>query len=41
VASASFRVGYDAPPYFSRDYKKLFGAPPQRDIARFRSSLEL
>lgn len=36
AASAGFRVGYEDPAYFSRDYKKLFGAPPQRDIARLR-----
>ena len=36
AASAGFRVGYDDPAYFSRDYKKLFGAPPQRDIGRLR-----
>jgi AraC-like DNA-binding protein len=41
VASASFRVGYEDPSYFSREYKKLFGAPPQRDIARLRSNLEV
>jgi AraC-like DNA-binding protein len=41
AASAGFRVGYEDPAYFSRDYKKLFGAPPQRDIARLRSNLEL
>ncbi|MCA1566195.1 MAG: AraC family transcriptional regulator [Acidobacteria bacterium] len=41
VASASSRVGYEDPSYFSRDYKKLFGAPPQRDIAQLRDSLEL
>lgn len=40
AASAGFRVGYENPSYFSRDYKKLFGAPPQRDIARLRGSLE-
>jgi AraC-like DNA-binding protein len=40
AASAGHRVGYEDPAYFSRDYKKLFGAPPQRDIARLRSSLE-
>ena len=39
VASASSRVGYEDPSYFSREYKKLFGAPPQRDIARLRGSL--
>jgi AraC-like DNA-binding protein len=41
VASAGFRVGYDDPAYFSRDYKKLFGAPPQRDIAKLRGNLEI
>jgi AraC-like DNA-binding protein len=41
AASAGFRVGYEDPAYFSRDYKKLFGAPPQRDIAKLRNHLEL
>jgi AraC-like DNA-binding protein len=41
AASAGYRVGYEDPAYFSRDYKKLFGAPPQRDIARLRGNLEL
>ncbi|KJH72895.1 AraC family transcriptional regulator [Aliterella atlantica] len=40
VASASFRVGYEDPSYFSREYKKLFGIPPHRDIAGLRSNLE-
>lgn len=39
AASAGFRVGYEDPAYFNRDYKKIFGAPPQRDIARLRNSL--
>lgn len=39
VATAGFRVGYEDPSYFSREYKKLFGAPPQRDIANLRGSL--
>ncbi|MBI1759922.1 MAG: AraC family transcriptional regulator [Acidobacteria bacterium] len=41
AANAGFRVGYEDPAYFSREYKKLFGAPPQRDITKLRSSLEL
>jgi AraC-like DNA-binding protein len=41
AASAGFRVGYEDPSYFSREYKKHFGAPPQRDIAKLRSTLEL
>jgi AraC-like DNA-binding protein len=40
AASAGHRVGYEDPAYFSRDYKKLFGAPPQRDIVRLRGGLE-
>ena len=40
AASAGFRVGYEDPSYFSRDYKKQFGAPPQRDVARLRNNLE-
>jgi AraC-like DNA-binding protein len=41
VATAGFRVGYVDPSYFNREYKKLFGAPPQRDITNLRSNLEL
>jgi AraC-like DNA-binding protein len=41
AASAGYRVGYEDPAYFSREYKKLFGAPPQRDISKLRSTLEL
>jgi AraC-like DNA-binding protein len=41
AASAAARVGYEDPAYFSREYKKQFGAPPQRDIARLRSTLEV
>lgn len=39
VATAGFRVGYEDPSYFSREYKKLFGVPPLRDIAQLRSDL--
>ncbi|HVF28224.1 MAG TPA: AraC family transcriptional regulator, partial [Pyrinomonadaceae bacterium] len=39
VAGASFQVGYEDPSYFSREYKKLFGMPPLRDIAKLRSNL--
>jgi AraC-like DNA-binding protein len=41
AASAGYGVGYEDPAYFSRDYKKLFGAPPQRDIAKLRINLEM
>lgn len=36
AASAAFRVGYESPSQFSREYSRLFGAPPKRDIARLR-----
>lgn len=36
AASAGFRVGYDDASYFNREYKKLFGEPPMRDVERLR-----
>ncbi|MFO1141826.1 MAG: AraC family transcriptional regulator [Amaricoccus sp.] len=33
-----FAVGYDSPSQFSREYARLFGAPPARDAARLRAS---
>jgi AraC-like DNA-binding protein len=41
AASAGFRVGYQDPSHFSREYKRHFGAPPHGDIANLRSSLEV
>lgn len=36
VATAGFRVGYESPSQFSREYNRLFGAPPGRDLRRLR-----
>ena len=36
AATAGYRVGYDDPAYFTREYKRLFGMPPMRDIGRLR-----
>ncbi|MFV0662799.1 AraC family transcriptional regulator [Denitromonas sp.] len=36
AASAAFQVGYESPSQFSREYSRLFGAPPKRDIAQLR-----
>ncbi len=33
VAVAGHRVGYESPSQFSREYSRLFGAPPLRDLA--------
>ncbi|UCJ19207.1 AraC family transcriptional regulator [Pseudomonas sp. MM211] len=38
AASASFRVGYESPSQFSREYSRLFGAPPLRDMHRLRNA---
>lgn len=37
AASAAFAVGYESPSQFSREYRRLFGDPPSRDIAKLRS----
>jgi AraC-like DNA-binding protein len=36
AGSAGGRVGYESASQFSREYSRLFGAPPQRDITRMR-----
>jgi AraC-like DNA-binding protein len=38
AASVAFAVGYNSPSQFSREYKRLFGEPPSRDVERLRSS---
>ena len=37
-AAAGHRVGYESPSQFSREYRRLFGAPPRQEIARLRES---
>ena len=39
-AAAGHHVGYDDAPQFSREYKRLFGEPPWRDVERLRSAPE-
>jgi transcriptional regulator GlxA family with amidase domain len=36
AASTAYRVGYESPSQFSRDYARMFGAPPMRDVAGMR-----
>ncbi|OJH36366.1 AraC family transcriptional regulator [Cystobacter ferrugineus] len=41
VTTAALRVGYESPSQFSREYRRHFGEPPARDIARLRASMAL
>lgn len=38
AATAGYRVGYESPSQFSREYRRLFGESPQRDVARLRDA---
>lgn len=35
--TAAHRVGYESPSQFSREYKRLFGAPPRAEIGQVRT----
>ncbi|HET6573067.1 MAG TPA: AraC family transcriptional regulator [Fimbriiglobus sp.] len=37
VAEAAFRVGYESPSQFSREYRRQFGVPPRRDVAALKA----
>jgi AraC-like DNA-binding protein len=32
VTEAAYQVGYESPSQFSREYSRLYGNPPVRDI---------
>ena len=36
AANAAFQVGYESPSQFSREYSRMFGAPPLKDITSLR-----
>jgi len=38
AATAGHRVGYESPSQFSREYSRLFGAPPAADRKRLASA---
>jgi len=38
AARAGYRVGYDDASHFTREYKRLFGEPPMRDVQRLRAT---
>jgi AraC-like DNA-binding protein len=38
VETAAFEVGYESPSQFSREYSRMFGTAPRRDIASLRAA---
>jgi len=40
ASNVAFQVGYESPSQFSREYARLFGLPPMRDVKRLRGSFE-
>lgn len=41
AGAAGFAVGYDSQSQFSREYRRLFGAPPRQDIDRLLTAAHL
>lgn len=40
AADVAFRVGYESPSQFSREYSRMFGLPPKEDIKRLREQYD-
>ena len=40
AAEAAYRVGYESPSQFSREYRRLFGAPPRRDVVTLNGEVQ-
>ncbi|KOP68306.1 AraC family transcriptional regulator [Bacillus sp. FJAT-18019] len=38
AADIAFRVGYESPSQFSREYSRMFGLPPKEDVKRLREN---
>jgi AraC-like DNA-binding protein len=41
ASDAGYRVGYESPSQFSREYSRLFGAPPSKDLKNLRNDVFL
>lgn len=39
ISDASYRVGYESVPQFTREYGRMFGQPPARDIRQARTQV--
>lgn len=40
VANAAYAVGYESSTQFIREYKRMFGEPPRRDVSRKRAAFQ-
>jgi transcriptional regulator GlxA family with amidase domain len=40
AASAAFRVGYESPSQFGREYRRMFGTPPRRDVFALKEAAQ-
>lgn len=40
ASTASYKVGYESPSHFSREYSRMFGAPPRADVIKLRGGEE-
>ncbi|MGV2068535.1 helix-turn-helix domain-containing protein [Agrobacterium sp. 22-226-1] len=40
ATSVAFRIGYESANQFSREYARLFGRPPLKDIANLSQALK-
>ncbi|MEK3688579.1 helix-turn-helix domain-containing protein [Paenibacillus sp. FSL R10-2736] len=39
ATSVAYQVGYESATQFNREYARLFGQPPIRDVHRFRETI--
>src|SRR5690606_9970663 len=40
-ASASVQVGYESPSQFNREFKRLFGLPPSKEVTRMKEAFAM
>ena len=40
AGEAAFRVGYESPSQFGREYRRLFGNSPRRDVASLQAEVQ-
>src|SRR3954452_13253971 len=40
AAEAAFQVGYESPSQFGREYRRMFGTPPRKDVAALKAEVQ-